>query len=212
MISWIKKPLRWMYHKLREDHPSSWQVCKDYLEIDPSVILGNGSYVDVKFRPNNPGICVSIEEESQIFGALVIQRPGASIHIGKRTQIGNSMLIAADRIEIGDDVLMAWNFTIIDNDSHSPRWEERQNDVRQCAEDYRTTPEDFSRNKDWSNVKSAPIIIHDKDWIGFGASILKGVTIGEGAVVGACSVVTHDVPAYGMVAGNPARLIRNIHE
>lgn len=51
------------------------------------------------------------------------------------------------------------------------------------------------------------IIGHDV-WIGAGATILSGVRIGNGAVVGACSVVTRDVPAYGIVAGNPAKFIR----
>ena len=50
--------------------------------------------------------------------------------------------------------------------------------------------------------------IGDKAWIGGGAIILPGVSIGEGAVVGAGSVVTRDVPAYALVAGNPARVVR----
>ncbi|MBK8021791.1 MAG: hypothetical protein IPK19_10285 [Chloroflexi bacterium] len=58
----------------------------------------------------------------------------------------------------------------------------------------------------------APIRICDKAWIGFNAVILKGVTIGEGAIVGAGSVVTKDVPAWTVVAGNPARIIREFTE
>jgi len=45
-------------------------------------------------------------------------------------------------------------------------------------------------------------------WIGHGATILSGLTIGSGAVIGACSVVNQDIPPYGIVAGNPARLLR----
>ena len=56
-------------------------------------------------------------------------------------------------------------------------------------------------------LKTAPITICDMAWIGANAFIMPGVTIGEGAVVGACSVVTHDVPPWTIVAGNPVRVI-----
>lgn len=60
----------------------------------------------------------------------------------------------------------------------------------------------------WAN----PIAIGDAVWIAGGVNILPGVTIGDGAVVGAGAVVTTDVPAYTLVAGNPARVIREITE
>jgi acetyltransferase-like isoleucine patch superfamily enzyme len=56
-------------------------------------------------------------------------------------------------------------------------------------------------------VEERPVVIEDDVWIGFGSAVLKGVTIGRGAVVAAMSVVTKDVPAYTIVAGNPAREI-----
>ena len=176
------------------------------------MILGPGSSVDIKYRPLSPGVCVMIAAESQIFGRLIIQRPGSRIIIGKRTYIGASSLIAAHNIEIGDDVLMAWGITLMDNDSHSLEWASRKNDVIQHGVDYRNTPEDSSRNKNWSIVPMAPIKVKDKAWIGFGATILKGITIGEGAIIGAMSVVTKDVPPYTLVAGNPARAIRELSE
>jgi acetyltransferase-like isoleucine patch superfamily enzyme len=52
------------------------------------------------------------------------------------------------------------------------------------------------------------VIIGNDVWIGFGTTILSGVTIGDGAVLGACSVVTQNVPPYAIVAGNPARIVR----
>ncbi|ENY61188.1 acetyltransferase, putative [Entamoeba histolytica HM-1:IMSS-A] len=57
-----------------------------------------------------------------------------------------------------------------------------------------------------------PIVIKDGAWIGAGATILPGITIGENSVVGAASVVTHDVPDNTVVAGNPARIIRKVSE
>lgn len=52
-------------------------------------------------------------------------------------------------------------------------------------------------------------IIGNDVWIGYRAAIMPGVTIGDGAIIGAFSVVTHDVPPYSIVGGNPAQLIRN---
>jgi galactoside O-acetyltransferase len=63
---------------------------------------------------------------------------------------------------------------------------------------------------DWAGVKSSPVTIEDKVWIGFDAVILKGVRIGEGAIVGARSVVTRDVEPYTVVAGNPAIVVHHI--
>ena len=204
------KGMRWLYQQLRESTHTSWETCRSYVDVSPSVILGPGSSVDVKYYPLNPGVCVKIEEDSQLFGRLIVQTPGATIRIGRRTQIGAATLISACGIEVGDDVLIAWDVTLLDNDSHSLYWDERKNDVAQCAMDYRQTPHDLARNKDWSVVPMQPIRIADKTWIGFGSTILKGVTIGEGAVVAAKSVVTRDVAPYSLVAGNPSRVIRRL--
>jgi len=57
-----------------------------------------------------------------------------------------------------------------------------------------------------------PIVIEDDVWIGGAAIVLPGVRVGRGAVVGAGAVVTHDVPADTVVAGNPARVIREIEQ
>nr|WP_240760053.1 hypothetical protein [Lichenicoccus roseus] len=54
----------------------------------------------------------------------------------------------------------------------------------------------------------ADVTIHDRVWIGFRAVVLKGVTISEGAIIGTGSVVTKQVPAHCVAAGNPARVIR----
>lgn len=64
------------------------------------------------------------------------------------------------------------------------------------------------RNKANPPKCKGPIVIDDDVWVGYGVTILSGVHIGKGAVVGACSVVTKDVPEYSIVAGNPARIIK----
>lgn len=126
------------------------------------------------------------------------------VHIG-----GNTKIISLSQIQIGSDVTIAWDCTIYDHDSHSVFWEFRKNDTHQENLDHKNYGNSL-KNKDWSNVITRPIRIDDKAWIGFGATILKGVSIGEGAIVGAKSVVTKNVPPYTIVAGNPARIIRSI--
>ncbi len=54
---------------------------------------------------------------------------------------------------------------------------------------------------------SAPVKIEDDVWIGFNAAVMKGVTIGRGAVIGACAVITKNVEPYAIMAGNPARKV-----
>jgi acetyltransferase-like isoleucine patch superfamily enzyme len=60
------------------------------------------------------------------------------------------------------------------------------------------------------DIKSSPVVIEDDVWLGFNSTVLKGVKIGKGSIVAACSVVTKDVPPNVIVAGNPAKLVRSI--
>lgn len=63
---------------------------------------------------------------------------------------------------------------------------------------------------DHAIITCKPVLIKRGAWIGAGATILPGVTVGENAVVGACAVVTHDVPDNAVAVGNPARVIKTI--
>ena len=131
---------------------------------------------------------------------VLFDRDSATLSIGERTFVGNSVIVIASRVEIGDDVLVAWGCTIVDHDSHAMKFSDRKDDVEQWLDG----------KKDWGSVEIKPVTIGDKAWIGLNAIILKGVMIGEGAVVAAGSVVTHDVPPYAVVAGNPARVVREL--
>jgi acetyltransferase-like isoleucine patch superfamily enzyme len=143
--------------------------------------------------------CVSVGSQSQISGSIIFERENASVTIGDRVFM-NGTLIAAQSIELGDDILMAWGITVVDHNSHSISFSKRANDVVAWQEG----------KKDWTHVKIKPVKICSKVWIGFNSIILKGVTIGEGAVIAAGSVVTKDVPPWTIVAGNPARVVREI--
>ena len=153
---------------------------------------------------------VIIGEKGIINAHFIFESSQGQIKIGDNVHIGQANFICRSSIEVGNDVTMAWGITIYDHDSHSIYWEHRKNDNLICYSDYKNHNGNNVINKDWGNVVTKPIVIGDKVWIGFDATILKGVTIGEGAVVGAKSVVTKDVEAWTVVAGNPAKIIRKI--
>lgn len=143
---------------------------------------------------------VEIGADSILHCRFSIDRPGARIRVGARCFIGRSHLVAAESITIEDDVIMSWGVTVVDHDSHALDWPGRARDVA-----------DWGRgHKDWRGIAIRPVTLRRRAWIGFNAIILKGVEIGEGAVVGAGSVVTRDVAPQTVVAGNPARPIRRI--
>ena len=133
-------------------------------------------------------------------GRIVFEKENTTFSMGNGCFIGKSLFSVAESIEIGNDVLISWGVTIADHNSHSLKFSERQHDV----DNWR------GHNKHWSGVKVGKVVIQNKVWIGFNAIVLKGVTIGEGAIVGAGSVVTKDVPPFTIVAGNPAKIVREL--
>ncbi len=146
-------------------------------------------------------------ENSSINGVFVFENQEGRVQIGSRTFIGGSTFVSVNEIIIGDDVLISWGCTIIDNNSHSINFSQRKDDVLLYK---RSNSQSTSQFKNWKNVESRRIVIGDKSWIGFNTIILKGVNIGEGSIIAAGSVVTKDVAPWTIVGGNPARLIRII--
>jgi acetyltransferase-like isoleucine patch superfamily enzyme len=131
--------------------------------------------------------------------------------IGDHVYIGASTIISRTRIEFENNIFVAWGTYFYDHDSHSLDYHDRRKDIVQQLEDHRLG-KDFRINKDWSVVNSKPIKVCSDAWIGMNCIILKGVTIGEGAIVAAGSVVTKDVPPWAVVAGNRARVIKYVKE
>jgi acetyltransferase-like isoleucine patch superfamily enzyme len=165
-----------------------------------SVQVGRESQVDWWRLRSLRGGRLEIGDSSIIHCKINFDEPHGRVSIGSRTYIGASHIVCHTAINIGSDVLISWGVTIVDHDSHSVFWPERAQDVSRW----------LRGEKSWQHVPVAPVTVSDKAWIGFGATVLKGVVIGEGAVVGAGSVVTRGVAPYTLVAGNPARIVREI--
>lgn len=174
------------------------------------------SYIEpsmaIDIRKDNGKKRVSAGHKCMLAGTYIFETDTGYVSIGDRCHIGGSTFISRSGIEIEDDVTIAWGVTFYDHDSHSVIWEgNREYDTVTEYEDV-TGYGDPIRNKNWDIVKTAPIHICSKAWIGMNALILKGVTIGEGAVVAAGSVVTKDVAPWTVVAGNPAKVVKTIKE
>ena len=174
-----------------------WYIC-----AGRSIDVGAGSTVRWwGLRTRSRG-SLRIGKESIIRCRVDFDSDSGRVVIGDRCYIGASHLVCHTGISIGDDVIISWGVTIVDHDSHALAWDRRQDDVALWKRG----------QKQWDSVAIAPVTIGRKAWIGFGVSVLKGVTVGEGAVIGACAVVTRDVPPYSVVAGNPARLVRRLKQ
>ncbi len=119
-------------------------------------------------------------------GVSFVINPSGSVTIGNRVYIGKGCFICSNiGIIIGDNTMLAEYVSIIDADHGI-----NKNSVP-------------IRDQD---LKSAPIRIGNDVWIGRGCAVLEGISIGNGAVIGANSVVTRDIPPFAIACGTPARV------
>lgn len=142
--------------------------------------------------PQSEEYLALVQELFGSFGAHSLIYPAINVIRGKKVHVGancvimnNCLFMAAGGITIEDNVQIAANVQLLTN-NHDPR--ERM--IILCK----------------------PIHICRNVWLGAGASILPGVTVGENSIVGACAVVTKDVPPNTVVAGVPAKKIRTIEQ
>ena len=133
-------------------------------------------------------------------GCIITERPNSIIEIGHHVGMSSPCLWAKERITIGNYVNIGGDCIIMDSDAHNLDWR-----VRDSGEMFTPT-----ESLDNHTAKCAPIVIKDHVLIGAKSIILKGVTIGEGSVIGAGSVVVKDIPANCIAAGNPCKVIKYI--
>lgn len=117
-------------------------------------------------------------------GAMIFVGRGKTLKIGRSTFTSNIKILAHDDITIGDNCIFGWECQIFSGDGH-PIYQEES-----------------IINKD------VPVVIEDNVWVGSRALILKGVRVGKGSIVAAGAVVTKNVPPNCIVAGNPAKVVK----
>lgn len=143
---------------------------------------------------------ITIDDDFTINSGQIVSCNGGKIHIGSLTKFGfNTKVFCVKSISIGHGTRLGDNVTIVDNNNHSVN----PNDRKIMAQ----TPRG-SKYRSWIYSDNAPISIGEWVWIGTNARICKGVTIGNGAVIAANTIVTKDVPANSICAGNPGRIVK----
>ena len=145
---------------------------------------------------------ISIGGHSRIEGELLVFAHGGEISVGDWCFVGPGARIwSGASINIGNRVMISHNVNIFDSLTHPLNPGQRHEHFRHIMESGH--PRDI-------DLDDRPIVIEDDTWIAASSTILRGVRIGSGAVVGAGAVVTKNVPPMTVVAGNPARIIRQL--
>jgi acetyltransferase-like isoleucine patch superfamily enzyme len=175
--------------------------------IPPNVWLDESAYIETSYsfllyRSELPeGLRVG-RGSSTYLGTMFDVGPRGRVTIGDFSLIHGAWFICDSEVQVGDYCLISWNVVFMDSYGVSCHPEERRAQLRAVPfSQPRRMPRD---------APAKPIRIGRNVWIGFDSVILPGITIGEGSVIGARSVVTQDVPSFCVAAGNPATIVRRI--
>lgn len=171
--------------------------------IPANVSAGEGTVIDSSFCfkhfYSTQPVGLRVGKSTTIWRASLAADEGGRIEIGDYCYIANASLVCSERIRIGSRVLIAGGVTIADSDFHpiAP--------AARLADTVALSPVgDRTRRP---RIETRPVLIEDDVWIGYNATILKGVRIGAGALIAPGAVVLRDVPPGAEVAGNPAAVV-----
>jgi acetyltransferase-like isoleucine patch superfamily enzyme len=175
--------------------------------IPENVIVDDTAYIETSFsfylfRSELPGGVKYGRGASTYLGTMFDVGPQGRVTLGDYALVHGARIICDTEVMIGDYALISWNVVFMD----TYRLPFDRSARRKELELVPMRPKRFVA----AEVSSLPIRLERNVWIGFDACVLPGVTIGEGSVVGAKSVVTRSVPPFTVVAGNPARVIREL--
>lgn len=175
--------------------------------IPENVVLDETAYAETTFsfhffRSKLPHGVKYGRGSSTYLGTMFDVGPCGRVTLGDYALVHGARLICDSEIYIGDYALISWNVVLMDTYRLPKDPIERRSELHEVARRQMRLAS--------ADVPSRPIRIERNVWIGFDACVLPGVTIGEGSIVGAKSVVAENVPAFTVVAGNPARVIREL--
>jgi acetyltransferase-like isoleucine patch superfamily enzyme len=140
---------------------------------------------------------------STYLGTMFDVGPKGQVSLGNYALVNGARIICDDEIKIGDYALISWNVLLMDTYRVPINPVTRRLELEQATK----------RNPRYidSKAPARPIHIKSNVWIGFDACVLPGVTIGEGSIIGARSVIIENVEPFTVMAGNPARIIRRLN-
>jgi acetyltransferase-like isoleucine patch superfamily enzyme len=175
--------------------------------IPENVLIHETAYVETSFsfylfRSELPAGVKYGRGASTYLGTMFDVGPRGRVELGDYALVHGARIICDAEVIIGDYALISWNVLFMDSYRVPFDARERRQELERVPE----RPLRFAA----ADVPAQPILVERNVWIGFDACVLPGVTIGEGSVVGAKSVVTQSVPPFTVVAGNPARVIRQL--
>lgn len=183
--------------------PGDWHpgTIPDNVVLDGTALIET-TYSFLPYR-SEAAVGLQLGPGSGIYtGTMLDVGPRGRVRLGACALVTAVQIICDAEIEIGDYALLSWNVILMDTYRVPFDPDER----RRVLEG---VPVRAPRRIE-GETSARPIRIGSNVWIGFDACVLPGVTIGEGAIVGARSIVVEDVAPYTIVAGNPARLIRRL--
>jgi acetyltransferase-like isoleucine patch superfamily enzyme len=179
--------------------------------IPDNVVVEEGGYVETsqsfeRYR-SEVEVGLRVARGASVYPPTMFDLgPEGSVNVGEFSMLNGPRILCDGRISIGAYCLISWNVVLMDSYRAGFDVESRRGVLGELWK----APLKERRMRGGDRPRE--IRIGDNVWIGFDAVILPGVQIGEGSVVGARSVVNADVPAYCVVAGNPARVVKQLRK
>jgi acetyltransferase-like isoleucine patch superfamily enzyme len=175
--------------------------------IPENVVIDETAYIETTFSfflyrsRMRPGVAIG-RGASTYLGTMFDVGENGKVTLGDFALVHGARIICDQEVTIGNYALISWNVVLMDSYRVPVSAAQRRRESARATKHPARFPA--------ASVPARPIHIGPNVWIGFDSCVLPGVSIGEGSIVGARSVVREDVAPFSVVAGNPARVIRHL--